>query len=106
MIREVRFARLNKDEGTLDMEHLKGLVDEDTRVVAVAAASNVLGTKSPLKESGKIAREVNAYFVVDSVHHIAMGQSICKPATATFLCSLGTKSSAPTEASSTAKGST
>jgi len=73
VIQEVRFARLNRDEGTLDMEHLKGLVDEDTRVVAVAVASNVLGTKSPLKEIGKIPREVNAYFVVDSVHHIAHG---------------------------------
>jgi len=72
-IQKVRFARLKKDEGTLDMEHLQGLIDTKTKVVAVTAASNVLGTKSPLKEIGKMAKEANAYFVVDAVHHIAHG---------------------------------
>jgi len=72
-IQKVRFARLNKNEGTLDMEHLQSLIDAKTKVVTVTAASNVLGTKTPLKEIGKMAKEVNAYFVVDAVHHIAHG---------------------------------
>jgi cysteine desulfurase family protein (TIGR01976 family) len=72
-IQEVRFARLNKDEGTIDMDHLQELVDAKTKVVTVTAASNVLGTKSALKEIRKMAKEVGAYFVVDAVHHIAHG---------------------------------
>jgi len=72
-IREVRFARLNRDEGTLDMEHLQSLIDAKTKVVTVTAASNVLGTKSPLEKIGKIAKEVDAYFIIDAVHHIAHG---------------------------------
>ncbi len=72
-IREVRFARLNKDEGTIDMDHLQGSVDAKTKVVTVSAASNVLGTKSALKEIQKMAKEVGAYFVVDAVHHVAHG---------------------------------
>jgi selenocysteine lyase/cysteine desulfurase len=72
-IRELRFARIDKDEWTLDMEHLKELIDDNTRVVTVTAASNLLGTKSPLQEIAKIAREVNAYFVVDGVHHVSHG---------------------------------
>jgi len=72
-IRKVKFVGLNMDEGTLDLDHLKTLVDDKTKVVAVAAASNVLGTKSPLHEIRKLARDVNAYFVVDAVHHAAHG---------------------------------
>jgi len=41
--------------------------------VAVSAASNLLGSKSPLNEIGKLASEVGAYFVIDAVHHIAHG---------------------------------
>lgn len=72
-IKQVRFARLNGDEGTLDMENVKELIDAKTKVVTVTAASNVLGTKSRLKEIQKMAEEVDAYFVVDAVHHIAHG---------------------------------
>jgi cysteine desulfurase family protein (TIGR01976 family) len=72
-IERVRFAHLNKDDGTLDIDHMRSLIDDHTKVVTIAAASNVLGTKSPLEEVGKMAREVGAYFVVDAVHHIAHG---------------------------------
>jgi len=69
---ELRFACLRPD-GTLDMEHLRSLVDERTRVITVSAASNLLGSKTDLVEVGKIAREVGAYYVVDAVHHAAHG---------------------------------
>jgi len=73
VIREVRFAHLNKTDGTLDLDHLKSIVDSNTRVVTVTAASNALGTKTKLDAVGKIAKARNAYFVVDAVHHIAHG---------------------------------
>ena len=72
VVGEVRFARLHKD-GTLDMEHLRSLVDEYTKVITISAASNLLGSKSPLMDIGNIAREVGAFFVVDAVHHAAHG---------------------------------
>jgi len=90
-IRKVRFARLNKDEGTLDMEYLQGLIDNKTKVVAVTAASNVLGTKSPLKEIRKMAKEADAYFVVDAVHHIAHGPIDVKALDCDFLVFSGYK---------------
>lgn len=73
VIEEVRFTRVNKEEGILDIEHLRDLVDKDTKVIAVAAASNVLGTKTPLREIAEIAREADAYLVVDAVHRIPHG---------------------------------
>lgn len=90
-IQEVRFARLNKDEGTLDTQHLQDLIDTKTRVVTVTAASNVLGSKSPLKAIGKIAKEVNAYFVIDAVHHIAHGPIDVKALDCDFLVFSGYK---------------
>ncbi len=72
-LRDVRFARFHPRDGTLDLDHLQSLIDENTRVVTVTAASNVLGAKSPLETIGKLAKDVNAHFVVDAVHHIAHG---------------------------------
>ena len=73
LLKEARFTRLDLEEGTLDLDHLGTLIDEKTRVVTVSAASNVLGTKTPLEKVMKMTREVDAYFIVDAVHHIAHG---------------------------------
>jgi selenocysteine lyase/cysteine desulfurase len=69
---EVRIARLHPD-GTLDLEHLRSLVDENTKVVSVSAASNLLGSKSPLEAVCRIAREAGAWSIIDAVHHAAHG---------------------------------
>jgi len=90
-IEKVRFARLNRDEGTLDMEHLQSLIDTKTKIITVTAASNALGTKSPLKEIRKIAEEVNAYLVIDAVHHVAHGPMDVKALDCDFLMFSGYK---------------
>jgi len=90
-IREVKFARLNKSEGTLDLDQLQSLIDDKTRVVTVTAASNVLGTKSSLEKIGRLAKEVKAYFVVDATHHIAHGPIDVKVLDCDFLVFSGYK---------------
>jgi cysteine desulfurase family protein (TIGR01976 family) len=90
-IQNVRFTHLKKDEGTLDIEHLQGLIDTKTKIVTVTAASNMLGTKSPLEEIGKMAKEVGAYFVVDAVHHVAHGPIDVKAINCDFLVFSGYK---------------
>jgi len=72
-IKEVRFARMNKEDGTLDFDHLQELIDSDTEIVTVTATSNMTGTKIPLEPVSKIAREVDAYYIVDAVHHVPHG---------------------------------
>ncbi len=69
---ELRLVKLRPD-GTLDMDHLRSLVDENTRVVTFSAASNLLGSKSPLAEVCRVAREAGACSIVDAVHHAAHG---------------------------------
>ena len=94
-LREVRFARLKADEGTLDMEHLKSLIDKETKIVSVAAASNALGTKSPLEEIRNMAKEVSAYFLIDAVHHVAHGPIDVQKLGCDFLVFSGYKLFAP-----------
>ncbi|UCH01772.1 MAG: aminotransferase class V-fold PLP-dependent enzyme [Candidatus Bathyarchaeota archaeon] len=90
-IQKVKFASLNKDDGTLNMDHLQSLIDSNTKIISVTAASNVLGTKSPLEKIGKMAKEVDAYFVVDAVHHIAHGPIDVKALNCDFLVFSGYK---------------
>jgi selenocysteine lyase/cysteine desulfurase len=91
LLREVRFARLNMEEGTLDLDYLGSLVDEETKVITASAASNVLGTKTPLGEVERIAREVESIFIVDAVHHIAHGPMDVQEINCDFLIFSGYK---------------
>jgi selenocysteine lyase/cysteine desulfurase len=72
-IRSLKFAEFDLGTGLLDLSKLSEHVNKSTKVVTVSAASNVLGTRTDLKEAGKIARDAGAYFVVDAVHHVAHG---------------------------------
>ncbi|MBN1677858.1 MAG: aminotransferase class V-fold PLP-dependent enzyme [Candidatus Thermoplasmatota archaeon] len=78
MIEQLKFARFDVNSGYLDMEDYKQLVDKNTKVVSVAAASNVLGTRCHLTEMCKIAHDAGAYFLVDAVHHAAHGPTDVK----------------------------
>lgn len=53
------------DDGSLDMQAYKNLLSEKTKIVAIAHASNVLGTICPVKEMTKLAHDHGAVVVVD-----------------------------------------
>ena len=69
-INELRFAEFDTETGKLDPSKIQELVDRKTGVITVTGASNVLGTRTDLREIGKIARDAGAYFIVDAVHHV------------------------------------
>jgi len=71
VIKEVRFANFNPDDGLLDLSHLSTLVDKRTRVVSVTGIANALGSRTPLPQVIKLAKEVDAYSVLDAVHTVA-----------------------------------
>lgn len=63
-----------RDDGTLDMAAFGRMLSARTRVVAVAHASNVLGTINPLPEISERAHDVGAIVVADgaqSVPHVS-----------------------------------
>jgi cysteine desulfurase family protein (TIGR01976 family) len=70
VVKEVRFAKFNPNDGQLDVSHLASLLDERTRVVSLAGVSNVLGSKTPVAQVFKLAKEVGAYTVLDAVHTV------------------------------------
>ncbi|HET7585275.1 MAG TPA: cysteine desulfurase-like protein [Gemmatimonadaceae bacterium] len=65
----VRMARMHRDAGTLDWEHFDSLLSERTKVVAIGAASNALGTITLVRAAAERAHRVGALTFVDAVHY-------------------------------------
>ncbi len=53
------------DDGALDMEAYAGLLNERTRMVAVAHISNSIGVKNPVKEITRLAHDAGALVLID-----------------------------------------
>jgi cysteine desulfurase family protein (TIGR01976 family) len=64
----VRFAEVD-DECRLDLDHLRSLLGDRTRVVAFPWAANAVGTVTPVAEVAALAREAGALAWVDAVHY-------------------------------------
>ena len=67
----VRWLRLNPATAELDLSDLDEIVNDRTRLVAVAAASNLLGTIPPVAAIAARAHAVGALVYVDGVHYAA-----------------------------------
>jgi len=67
----VRTVRLRPEDGQLDLEDFDRAVTPRTKLVALGAASNALGTINDLARAGAAARAVGALFFVDAVHYAA-----------------------------------
>jgi cysteine desulfurase family protein (TIGR01976 family) len=64
----VRWADVDVATGTLDAAQYANLVNERTRVVAVTAASNAIGTRPDVPAIAAIAHAAGALCYVDGVH--------------------------------------
>ncbi|HOB12339.1 MAG TPA: aminotransferase class V-fold PLP-dependent enzyme [Syntrophomonadaceae bacterium] len=53
-------------EGRLDPEDIRKAIKSNTRMICMLHASNLIGTIMPIEEVGKIARQENILFMVDS----------------------------------------
>jgi cysteine desulfurase family protein (TIGR01976 family) len=65
----VRWLRLDPGTAQLDLSDLDRIVNERTRLVAVTAASNLLGTMPPVAKIAARAHLVGALVYVDGVHY-------------------------------------
>jgi len=66
---EVRTVRMDPRTGTLDMDDLIRCINGRTRLVAVGAASNALGTITDVARVAEMARDAGALTFVDAVHY-------------------------------------
>jgi cysteine desulfurase family protein (TIGR01976 family) len=67
-IRAVRFRPLT---GQLDLDDLARAIGPRTRLVAIGAASNALGTVNDVPHAARLARAAGALLFVDAVHYAA-----------------------------------
>jgi cysteine desulfurase family protein (TIGR01976 family) len=65
----VRTVPLAADGVSLDMEALASTVNGRTRLLAIGAASNAIGTISDVAAAARMAKAVGALVFVDAVHH-------------------------------------
>ena len=65
----VRTVPLAADGVSLDMEALASTLNGRTRLLAIGAASNAIGTISDVAEAARLARAAGALVFVDAVHY-------------------------------------
>jgi cysteine desulfurase family protein (TIGR01976 family) len=65
----IRVARMIPETGQLDWEHLESLLGPRTRILAIGAASNALGTINDMPRAARLAHGVGAEVFVDAVHY-------------------------------------
>ncbi|HUB37554.1 MAG TPA: cysteine desulfurase-like protein [Streptosporangiaceae bacterium] len=64
----VRWAEVDPETGELPVGQYRNLITERTRLVAVTAASNIIGTRPDVPAITSLAREAGALSYVDGVH--------------------------------------
>lgn len=65
----VRTIRLDRETGQLNVDDLERFVGPKTKVVAIGAASNALGTINNIESAVQLAHSVGALAFVDAVHY-------------------------------------
>ncbi len=65
----VRMVRMHPDSGQLDWDDLERSIGNRTRVVAIGAASNALGTINDVARATRLAHAAGAIAFVDAVHY-------------------------------------
>jgi cysteine desulfurase family protein (TIGR01976 family) len=65
----IKLVRMNTEDGTLDMADLEQKITSRTKLVAIGAASNALGTKPDVRKVAALARAKGALVYVDAVHY-------------------------------------
>jgi cysteine desulfurase family protein (TIGR01976 family) len=70
----VRHIDIRREECTLDMDDFRSKLSSRTRLVAVGAASNAVGTINPIAEICRAAHEVGALVFCDAVHYAPHGR--------------------------------
>jgi cysteine desulfurase family protein (TIGR01976 family) len=68
---KIRVLPMDIESGTLEMDALENLLNEKTRLLAIGAASNAIGTISDVKRACGLARANGTLTFVDAVHYAA-----------------------------------
>lgn len=87
---QCRFIELTPD-GQLDLDDLARKLTSRTRVLAVSAVSNTLGTINPVAKLAEMAHEAGAVIVVDAAQHVPHAETDVRAWDADFVAFSGHK---------------
>ncbi|WP_284010621.1 aminotransferase class V-fold PLP-dependent enzyme [Haloarcula pelagica] len=90
-----RYIRTAED-GTLDMDHARELITDDTAMVSVVHVSNTLGTVNPVSQLADIAHDHGAYIFVDGAQSVPNRPVDVEAIDADFFAFSGHKMCGPT----------
>ena len=65
----VKAVRFSRETGRLEMDELRAAIGPKTRLVAIGAASNALGTITDVRTAADLAHAAKALLFVDAVHY-------------------------------------
>jgi cysteine desulfurase family protein (TIGR01976 family) len=65
----IRVVPMDIESGTIDLKDLESLLSNRTKMVAIGAASNALGTVNDVKRAAQLAHSAGALCFVDAVHY-------------------------------------
>ncbi len=65
----IRMAKMIPETGQLDWEDFESQLNSRTKLVAIGAASNALGTITDVRRAGELAHAAGAQIFVDAVHY-------------------------------------
>ena len=91
----IRYIPLDKD-GRLTVENLRKTITKDTKIVAVAHVTNVLGYVAPIQELSAVAHEYGALLVCDGAQSVPHMKIDVKELGCDFLSFSGHKMCGPT----------
>ena len=94
----IRFVKLDPDTGLLDIEQMKSLLNEKTKIVGFQHVSNVMGFVNPVKEMVAMVREKSpdAKIVLDACQSVPHMRVDVQDLGVDFLAASGHKMCAPT----------
>lgn len=84
------------EDGNIDLDAYRAMFTERTKLVAVTAQSNVLGTFTPLKDLAAIAHEHGALILIDGCQHAVHGPVDVEALGVDFYVMTGHKAYGPT----------
>ncbi len=92
---DVKYIRV-ADDGSLDVDHAKELITDDTQMVSVVHVSNTLGTVNPVSALADIAHDHDALIFVDGAQAVPNRPVDVEAIDADFYAFSGHKMAGPT----------
>ncbi|HET9172979.1 MAG TPA: cysteine desulfurase-like protein [Actinospica sp.] len=67
----VRWVDFDTETGELTLDHVRAALSDRTRLVAITAASNLIGTQPDIPAIARLVHDAGGLLYVDGVHHMA-----------------------------------